>query len=364
MKRIKFFIMVASLVLATTAMVSCEKKVVITIPPIAVTTISLDSAALTLVIGEDYTLAATVLPDDAIDKTVTWQTSDAAKATVVDGKVTAVAVGTVTITAKAGNETATCVVSIVPINFITVSSGNFIMGCTGEQGVDCYAEESPAHSVTLNSFLISQMEITQGLWLAVMGGYPTTSPFNSGNGDNYPMYFVSWEDIVGSLGGRSDFGYIINGVTYYTNGFCYMYSQYVGDGKQYRLPTEAEWEYAARGGNTPNGYKYAGSNTLADMGWYIDNSGSASHAVATKSPNELGIYDMSGNVWEWCSDWYGTYSAMGQQNPIGASSGSARVNRGGNWSSLARLCRVANRNSAAPGTRGNGLGFRLACSLN
>ena len=131
-------------------------------------------------------------------------------------------------------------------------------------------------------------------------------------------------------------------------------------GKKFRLPTEAEWEYAARGGNQSKGYKYSGSNSISDVAWYGDNSSSKTHPVGQKSPNELGIYDMSGNVHEWCQDWKGSYSSSSQTNPTGPSSGSSRVLRGGSWNYIARFCRVSSRNSGAPGNRVDFSGFRLA----
>ena len=130
-------------------------------------------------------------------------------------------------------------------------------------------------------------------------------------------------------------------------------------GKNFRLPTEAEWEYAARGGNKSRGYKYAGSNTLSDVAWYSDNSSSTTHDVKGKQPNELGLYDMSGNVFEWCQDWFGTYSSSAQTNPTGPASGSIRVFRGGSWGGSAGYCRVSNRDSDNPGSRNYYFGLRL-----
>ncbi|MFM7153813.1 MAG: formylglycine-generating enzyme family protein, partial [Bacteroidota bacterium] len=127
-----------------------------------------------------------------------------------------------------------------------------------------------------------------------------------------------------------------------------------------RLPTEAEWEYAARGGNKSNGYEYSGSNNLNEVGLYWDNFGSKTHAVGEMNPNELGLYDMSGNVWEWCSDWKGDYPSGSQINPTGPTNGSSRVIRGGSWNDYPRNCRVAVRHYGAPGHRSGYLGFRLA----
>ncbi|MBR5332097.1 MAG: SUMF1/EgtB/PvdO family nonheme iron enzyme, partial [Muribaculaceae bacterium] len=169
-----------------------------------------------------------------------------------------------------------------------------------------------------------------------------------GVGDYYPAYYVSWEDIVNIFIPR------LNKIT----------------GKTFRLPTEAEWEYAARGGNKSKGYKYSGSNTIGDVAWYDDNACDGvdssspdygTHPVGTKAPNELGIYDMSGNVWEWCSDWYGSYSSSSQTNPTGPTSGSHRVHRGGGWFHSARRCRVSDRYNDTPSYRYNNVGFRLVC---
>ena len=158
-----------------------------------------------------------------------------------------------------------------------------------------------------------------------------------GVGSNYPMYDVSWEDCQAFITK-------LNALT----------------GKNFRLPTEAEWEFAARGGNNSRGYKYSGSNTLSNVAWYDDNSRNKTHPVAIKAPNELGIYDMSGNVWEWCNDWYGSYTSASQTNPTGPISGSHRVFRGGSWVNIARGCRVSLRNSITPAGRNDDLGLRLA----
>ena len=219
-------------------------------------------------------------------------------------------------------------------NMVYVQGGTFTMGATSEQGSDTQSDEKPTHQVTLSSYYIGRTEVTQELWEAVMGSNP--SKFT---GNRKPVENVSWNDC-------KTFISKLNSIT----------------GKNYRFPTEAEWEFACRGGNRSNGYKYSGSNILGNVAWYYDNSGSTTHEVGTKSPNELGLYDMSGNVWEWCSDWYGNYSSSSQTNPTGASSGSHRVLRGGGWLNGAWYFRSSNRENYYPGDRFNGLGLRLCLS--
>ena len=238
------------------------------------------------------------------------------------------------------NNSFTETVNGVTFDMLAVDGGTFVMGATSEQGTDYDSDERPVHNVTLSDFTIGKYEVTQGLWKAVMGSYPGTAPSSSyGLGDNYPVYNISWNDATN----------FINKLNQLT-------------GKTYRLPTEAEWEYAARGGKQSKGYKYSGSNTVGNVAWYSGNSGSISHSVGQKTPNELGIYDMSGNVWEWCYDRYGSYSSNSQTNPQGPSSGSNRVNRGGRWSSAAQYVRVSYRNYDAPDGRYFSVGFRLARS--
>jgi len=186
--------------------------------------------------------------------------------------------------------------------------------------------------VTLSPYYIGETEVTQELWQAGMGSNPSWF-----KGSRLPVEEVSWDDC-------QDFIRKLNQQT----------------GMKFRLPTEAEWEYAARGGNKSRGYKYSGSNNINDVAWYTETTNDkGTHDVKTKQPNEQGIYDMSGNVWEWCQDWYGSYSAGSQTNPTGASSGSYRVYRGGSWYNNARYCRVANRSYNAPVIRYNFLGLRL-----
>ncbi|MBR0025280.1 MAG: formylglycine-generating enzyme family protein [Muribaculaceae bacterium] len=240
--------------------------------------------------------------------------------------------------AVSGNQSFT--VGGVSFTMIAVQGGTFTMGATGEQGSDAYDDEKPAHKVTVSSFSIGQTEVTQELWQAVMGGNP--SEFK---GAKRPVENVSWDDC-------QEFIRKLNAKT----------------GKSFRLPTEAEWEYAARGGSRSQGYKYSGGNSVGDVAWYDVNSydkGKSSpdygtHNVATKRANELGLYDMSGNVWEWCSDWYGSYSSSSQTNPTGPSWGSNRVCRGGSWGRDAWSCRLAYRVRSSPDLRLDNLGLRLA----
>jgi sulfatase modifying factor 1 len=220
------------------------------------------------------------------------------------------------------------------IEMVFVEGGTFTMGCTGEQS-DCEDNEKPTHQVTLSDFCIGKYEVTQKQWREIMGNNP--SYFK--NCDDCPVENISWDD-------AQEFIKILNQKT----------------GKTYRLPTEAEWEYAARGGASASSAtaKYAGSSNYDEVAWYDINSGSKTHPVGQKKPNELGIYDMSGNVWEWCNDRDGNYSRGSQTNPQGPSSGSLRVLRGGGWAGNARRCRVSNRKYYILDCRFDNRGFRLA----
>ena len=233
---------------------------------------------------------------------------------------------------------------------VKVKAGKFTMGATEEQGSDAEEKEKPAHKVSLTKdYYIGQTEVTQALWQAVLGSNP--SYFKD---DNLPVENVSWEDC-------QRFIFELNSLT----------------GSKFRLPTEAEWEYAARGGNKSRGYKYSGSNSNDHVAWYYENSGNnrlddnkwkyddittnncRTHPVGTKSSNELGIFDMSGNVWEWCNDWFGNYSSSTQTNPTGPSTGSYRVCRGGSLNNIAKVCRVSSRLTPSPHNRNKDLGLRL-----
>ena len=217
---------------------------------------------------------------------------------------------------------------------VAVEGGTFTMGATTEQGGDAYGDEEPAHLVTLSGYSIGQTEVTQELWQAVLGSNPAGF-----TGDlQRPVEGVSWDDC-------QTFITKLNELT----------------SQHFRLPTEAEWEYAARGGNRSQCYKYSGSNKLGDVAWNGNNSGSTTHPVGTKAANELGLFDMSGNVWEWCQDWYGSYISNYQTNPTGPATGSYRVVRGGCWYNHSyREFRVSHRYCYSPSYSNHDRGLRLA----
>lgn len=217
------------------------------------------------------------------------------------------------------------------IDMVFVEGGMFRMGATEEQVEDAMEDEYPVQSITLSDFYIGKYEVTQELWETVMGNNPSRF-----YGANRPVECVSWIEC-------QEFIERVNKVT----------------GKTYRLPTEAEWEYAARGGNRSNVYKYSGSNDISEVAWFGENSLLETHVVGKKKANELGIYDMSGNVYEWCSDWYGNYSSGEQTDPQGPATGSYRVYRGGSWGNFAKYCRVSDRSSFPPDYKDDILGFRL-----
>ena len=218
-------------------------------------------------------------------------------------------------------------------NMVYVEGGTFIMGATSEQGKDAQYDEKPAHRVTLSSYSIGKYEVTQEEWLAVMDNNPSYF-----KGLKRPVERVSWNDC-------QEFIRKLNSIT----------------GKHFRLPTEAEWEYAARGGNRSSGYKYSGSNTIKNVAWYWEytNSEKETHDVGQKTPNELGLYDMSGNVSELCSDWFNWYSSS-QEKSQASSSGRYRVWRGGSYCSYKEGCRVSARTSSIPDLAEDFDGLRLA----
>lgn len=219
------------------------------------------------------------------------------------------------------------------LKMVYVDGGTFMMGASTDEDSDAYDRESPVHQVTLAPFYIGVYEVTQEQWEAVMGDNPSQY-----SGENMPVDNVTWE-----AAGQ----------------FCEKLSALTG--KTYVLPTEAQWEFAARGGNKSEGYKYSGSDTVDDVAWYWENSFFTTHPVGEKQPNELGLYDMSGNVYEWCSDWYGDYSADDTIDPAGPESGTQKCSRGGGWASNAAGVRNSYRGYYDVDFQYNILGLRVIC---
>lgn len=220
----------------------------------------------------------------------------------------------------------------VKFKMIKVEGGTFEMKETMSVGL--LGTSYRVQKTTLSDYFIGETQVTQALWQAVMGCNP--SKFK---GDNLPVENVSWNDC---------------------QDFISKLNQYTG--RVFRLPTEAEWEFAARGGNSCRMYKYSGSNILDEVAWNRDNSSNETHPVGTKKPNELGIYDMSGNVCEWCNDWYGVFKSGKVSDPIGPVSGSKRVMRGGGWSSYNFTCSTNTRGNGSSSFYDNYIGLRLALS--
>jgi formylglycine-generating enzyme required for sulfatase activity len=212
---------------------------------------------------------------------------------------------------------------------IAIEGGTFTMGSS---------EEKPTHTVTVSSFSMGKYEITVAEYKAFCTAVGRSMPYapSWGWNDKHPMVRVNFND---------------------ANAYCSWLSETTG--QNYRLPTEAEWEYAARGGQKNKGYTYSGGNDIEEAGWCSDNAGGQTQAVGRKQSNELGLYDMSGNVWEWCSDWYGSYTSEAQTNPRGASKGTNRVLRGGSWYFVAACCRVDFRRGSDPEDLDGGNGFRV-----
>ena len=227
----------------------------------------------------------------------------------------------------------------VSFKMILVEHGHFMMGATSEQE-DSYDFEKPVHKVILTKdYYMGETQVTQALWGAVMGNNPSVFV-----GGERPVNCVSWDEC-------QEFIRKLNRKLR-----CQLY------GKSFRLPTEAEWEFAARGGNKSCGYQYSGSDDLDEVACYSGNSDSETCDVASFDSNELGIYDMSGNVWEWCHDWFGSYNRSAQTDPKGPSGGSGRVIRGGGWRNDVRKCRLSYRFTGSPDYYSLAIGLRLALS--
>lgn len=232
------------------------------------------------------------------------------------------------------------------IKMIRVEGGTFTMGATPEQGDNFDSDERPIHDVALSEFYISECEITQAQWKAIMGTSiqkqrDEVSQYANlyGDGNTYPMYYVSYYEALE---------------------FCEKLSKITG--REYTLPTEAQWEYAARGGKYHSKYKFSGYNQIGLVGWYKSNSNATSHPVGRLRANKLGIRDMTGNVWEWCLDFYYKYTLDFQKDPVGSSSSSSRaIIRGGSYGKSADECRISYRMNAEPTKRDQYIGFRIVC---
>ena len=256
--------------------------------------------------------------------------------TVIDVATQTTILLPVTVIEPTAPQTETFTVNGVSFTMVRVEGGTFMMGA-GDDDIEANNDERPSHQVTLSSYSIGQTEVTQALWVAVMGNNPSYF-----QGDlSHPVEYVKWDD-------------------------CQLFVTKLSEmtGREFRLPTEAEWEFAARGGNKSHGYKYSGGNNLNDVAWWGNNNGGNSdyctHPVGTKQPNELGIYDMTGNVWEWCQDWNGGYTSEPQINPKGPQSGSYRVVRGACWNNNSKYCRITMRyQGPCPGLHGDGMRLAL-----
>ncbi|WP_461255931.1 formylglycine-generating enzyme family protein [Treponema sp. R80B11-R83G3] len=261
--------------------------------------------------------------------------------------------------------------AFLEIDMVQIPGGSFQMGSNDDN------TEQPVHTVTLSGFQMGKYEVTQEQWTAVMGSNPsyfTSSPASGEEQGKRPVENVSWYNALVfcnklSMMEELSPAYRISGSTdpanwgsvpTSNNNSTWDAVQIVAGSNGYRLPTEAQWEYAAKGGNgSPGNYTYSGSDTAGDVAWYGDNSSSKTHEVGKKVPNGLGLYDMSGNVWEWCWDYYVSYSSGAQTDPLGASSGNLRVERGGSWHNSAESVRSSSRYYYYPSSRYHALGFRL-----
>jgi len=243
----------------------------------------------------------------------------------------------------------TFIVNGVSFEMIFVEGGSFVMGCTSEQS-GCFGDEKHTHTVELSEYYIGKHQVTQKLWYAVMGysirfqiSFLKVQSLN-GAGDEYPMYYVNYGECV-------DFCAKLNK----------LLSKQLPKGCKFTIPTEAQWEYAARGGNKSAGFLYSGSSDINEVAWYEDNSNENTHRTGRKNENELGIFDMSGNVYEWCQDWYNDlyYYNSPSVNPKGPDTGAGRVLRGGSWKCKPQHCRVSFRHCTSPSNRSYDVGFRL-----
>ena len=312
---------------------------------VSVTGVTLDKSTASVTVGNTTQLTATISPANATNQAVTWSSGATGVATVdSSGTVTSEAVGTATITATTedGGYTASCTVRVTLVDMVAITGGTFNNGTA---------------DMTVSSFYIGKYEVTQKQYATVMGSILSYCSSTYGLGDDYPVYYVTWYDAVAFCNALSELEgyddvYTISGTT--------VTADFTKNG--YRLPTEAEWQFAARGGTSSNGYTYSGSNTIDDVAWNTTNSSNTTHTVGGKTANELGLYDMSGNVREWCEDWYETYPSTEQSDYTGPSTGVDRVERGGSWYSGAIECAVSYRSSYGPSGSFISIGFRVARS--
>ncbi len=308
----------------------------------------------TLVIPRAF-ISEVMVPLDSIDYDGGW---------IVNNSIPKEAEQTLTIvlTVEQGGKQTTYMFtfeSVMASRGVLVEGGTFTMGDT-----DGASDEKPTHKVTFTyNFYIGKYEVTFDEYDAFCSATGKSKPNDQGWGrGSRPVINVTWWDAIDYCNWLSEKeklpkAYDSNGNLLDKDGRVTTdITKVLG----YRLPTEAEWEFAARGGNKSRGYQYAGSSTVGDVAWYDSNSGGKTQEVGKKAPNELGIYDMSGNVWEWCSDWYGNYSSSAQTNPYNSTAGSYRVIRGGSCYSSATSTRVANRNGYSPTVTRSILGFRIA----
>jgi formylglycine-generating enzyme required for sulfatase activity len=299
-----------------------------------VTGIRLAPDHLTLAVGSTAKFAYVVLPENARNKNVIWESSDTSVVSVLNGVFTAKKGGKVRITAttEEGHYKAYSVIEVIQIylpEMVFVEGGTFTMGCSDDE---CTDYELPAHPASVFDYYISKNLITQKQWVAIMGYNPSYF-----KGDELPVENVNWYDV-------QNFITRLNELTH----------------KNYRLPTEAEWEFAARGGNNSQGYTYSGSDNLDDVAWYYGNSNYQTHPVGEKMANELEIYDMSGNVNEWCNDLFGYYTEDPLTHPIAPVTYYDRVIRGGSWCNDHPYdCRVSMRLWRYQYDCRNDIGFRL-----
>ena len=332
----KFIYCLTITALLSTVFISCKEKV-------DITGLKISKSTLNMIPNGTANLDANLLPYHATNK-LNWTTSNenVVSITSIENKgkdvtvskcvITAKSVGTaiITISTKDGKYKAVCTVDVInpAPELIKVEGGTFMMGTDDEdEGL-----AMPSHEVTISSFYVAKYPVTQQQWEALMGSNPSYCI-----GSKHPVERVSWDDVQ----------LFIKKLNAYT-------------GKKYRLLTEAEWEYAARGGNQSHNYIYSGSDDVDVVAWYRQNSDDKSHPVGTKAPNELGIYDMSGNVWEWCSDWADYYTSESQIDPPGPPTGMTRIVRGGCYGNDVRVLKVYMRSSSIPNYGGSWIGFRLA----